>query len=236
MTSGLKTRRAINRRATADVEPRMTVAARPLAFMPSTPDRRRLLRLALVAVTTSVAGGGLPPWPRPAHAATFDLATLMTRLANTKEGRARFTEERHVNGFDAPLRTSGELYFKAPDVFERRTLKPSAEAMLVTGTRMTLERGNQKRTLSLDAAPEAAAIVAAIRGTLTGDAKALDEHFRVNLGGSDAAWLLDLQPRSEQLAANVRNVQLRGGGAEVRGVEIWFASGDRSAMTIVPMK
>ena len=59
-----------------------------------------------------------------AQAHALDLRALMSLLAKTKEGRATFVEERHVNGFDSALRTSGELYFKAPDVFERRALKP----------------------------------------------------------------------------------------------------------------
>jgi outer membrane lipoprotein-sorting protein len=164
----------------------------------------------------------------------FDMKSLMAQLAQTREGKASFTEERHVNGFDSPMRTSGELYFKAPDVFERRTLSPARESMLVNGNQMTLARGSAKRSMALDAAPEAAAIVGAIRGTLTGDASTLERHFKVGLSGKADDWLLDLQPLDAQLQANVRNVQLRGKAGVVTGVEIWFASGDRSVMTIRP--
>jgi outer membrane lipoprotein-sorting protein len=165
----------------------------------------------------------------------MDVRDLMGWLANTKEGRATFIEERFVNGFDAALVTSGELYFKAPDVFERRTLKPSAESMLVNGNTMLLQRGSQKRSMHLDAVPEAAAIVGAVRGTLTGDASALNQHFRLGLTGKPEQWLLDLLPRDEQLAANVRTIQMRGTRGVVTSVEVWFASGDRSAMKITPL-
>ena len=159
----------------------------------------------------------------------------MALLAQTKEGRATFAEERHIGGFDAPMRTSGELYFKAPDVFERRALKPAAESMVVHGNQMTLARGSTRRTMALDAAPEAQAIVGAIRGTLTGDAATLERHFKVGLSGGPGDWLLDLQPLDAQLQANVRNVQLRGKQGVVGSIEIWFASGDRSVMTITPV-
>ncbi len=167
-----------------------------------------------------------------AHA--LDVSQLMGWLAQAREGSATFVEERIVNGFDAPLVASGELYFKAPDVFERRTLKPSRESMSVRGNNVTLARGNLKRSTTLDAAPEAAAIVSAIRGTLTGDGKSLAEHYRVALSGEAERWLLDLTPRDEQLAANVRIVQLRGNQGVVQSVEVWFANGDRSVMKITP--
>lgn len=184
--------------------------------------RRLLLRAAAIALGAVL----------PALAQAFDLRALMSLLAQTKEGRATFVEDRHVNGFDSPMRTSGELYFKSPDVFERRALKPAAEFMLVNGNQMTLARGGTKRTMALDAAPEAQAVVGAIRGTLTGDAAILERYFRIGLSGGTDEWLLDLQPLDAQLQANVRNVQLRGKQGVVGSIEIWFASGDRSVMSI----
>ncbi len=165
----------------------------------------------------------------------LEVKALMALLAGTPEGKATFVEERTVTGFDAPMTASGELYFKAPHVFERRTLKPSAESMLVNGNTMTLARGGRSRQMALNAAPEAAAIVGAVRGTLVGDAKTLEQYFRLSLSGQADAWLLDLVPRDGSLSASVRQVQMRGSQGVVRGVEIWFANGDRSLMTITPL-
>jgi outer membrane lipoprotein-sorting protein len=179
--------------------------------------------------------GAVATWSSVSTSAwAFDLNALMTQLAKTKEGTASFVETRTVDGFDAPMKTRGELYFKAPDVFERRTIEPVRESLRVDGATMMLARGSQRRAMKLDAAPEAAAIVGAIRGTLTGDSKVLDEHFKVTLSGSLSSWLLDLAPRDAALAATVRQVQMRGAQGIVTGVEIWYASGDRSVMVIAP--
>jgi outer membrane lipoprotein-sorting protein len=188
---------------------------------------RHLARLAAAFVLAAAAV--------PLSAQTFDLKSLMGWLAQTKEAQATFVEERTVNGFDSPLVASGELYFKAPLVFERRTLKPSRESMLVQGQSMTLARGSQRRTMSLDASPEAAAIVGALRGTLMGDIKTIEQHFKVGLTGKADQWLLDMVPRDEQLFASVRNVQVRGRQGVVNVIEIWLANGDRSVMRITPM-
>ncbi len=199
--------------------------------MPFNVDRpaaiRHAMRAGVVGLAIAVAS---------MTAQALEVQQLMGWLAQTREGSATFVEERTVNGFDAPLVASGELYFKAPDLFERRTLKPSRESMSVNGNTMTLARGSQKRTMTLDAAPEAAAIVSAIRGALTGDGKALATHYRVAVSGQPERWLLDLTPRDEQLAANVRIVQMRGNQGVVNTIEVWFASGDRSVMKITPVK
>jgi outer membrane lipoprotein-sorting protein len=191
------------------------------------PQARRLARVRRVMLLTGVLVFGTKAW-------AFDTPELMGWLAQTKEASATFVESRHVNGFDAPMTLSGELRFKAPDLFERRTLKPAQESMVVDGTALTLARGSQRRTMHLDAAPEAAAIVGAIRGTLTGDVKALERHFKLGLSGRPEQWLLDLMPRDAQLAASVRTVQIRGQRGQVRVIEVWFASGDRSVMNITP--
>ena len=198
--------------------------------------RRILDRWAFTRRVMRTAGVGLAVALASLASHALEVQQVMGWLAQTREGSATFIEERTVNGFDAPLVASGELYFKAPDRFERRTLKPSRESMSVDGNNMTLARGNQKRTMTLDAAPEAAAIVSAIRGALTGDGQALATHYRVAVSGQADGWLLDLTPRDAALASNVRIVQMRGRQGLVQSIEVWFASGDRSVMKITPVK
>jgi hypothetical protein len=194
-------------------------------------DRRRAVIAALATAFTPVA------WFLPTHAvsaAALDLNELMGWLAQTREGTASFVEERHVKGFDGPLESRGELSFTAPDRFVRRTLSPVKEAMSVQGQVLTLTRAGRSRTLQLDAAPEAAAIVEAIRGTLTGNGTVLQRHYRVTLSGVPDQWVLDLGPRDPQLNQLVREVQIRGQRGVVRFIEVWLAGGDRSRMTITP--
>lgn len=195
--------------------------------------RRRLLAAAALALLGAACGGGRAQ--AAAAAGSFDLGALMALLARRKSGRARFTEERFVSGFDSPLHSSGLLSFTAPDRFTRETLEPRAESMEVAGNLLTLRRGARTRQLTLDAAPEATALVEALRGTLAGDAALLRRHFELNLAGSAALWTLALVPRDPALAAQVRRVQLAGQGGELRSVELLLAGGDRSLMLIDPL-
>lgn len=191
--------------------------------------RRTLLRAAGAALTLAGAWGHAP-----ARAAAFGLPELMALLATRRAGEATFTEERVVSGLDMPLRSRGTLSFQAPDRFARHTLEPRPESMEVQGNVLLLRRGGRTRQLALDAIPELAALVDAMRGTLTGDAATLQRQFEARVSGSAARWSLALAPRDARLAAQIRALEIVGQGADLRSVEMQLAGGDRSLMIIEP--
>jgi len=192
--------------------------------------RRRWLLAAALAPCVAMARA-----ESKASDGALDLSALMALLARRRSGEARFTEERIVRGFDSPLRSSGLLAFSAPDRFVRRTLEPRPEAMEVDGNTLKLERGGRTRYTTLDALPELAVLVDAMRATLSGDGALLRKYFAVRVGGNAALWTLALVPLDRQLAGQVRSVQLAGQGIELRSVELVLAGGDRSLMLIEPL-
>jgi outer membrane lipoprotein-sorting protein len=166
----------------------------------------------------------------------FDLPELMGLLARQKNGEARFTEQRFVRGLEGPLDASGTLSFQSPDRLTRRTLTPRPETMTVDGNTLTLSRGGRTRTLTLDSMPELLGMVEAMRSTLNGNAQTLQRYFRSTLTGSPDKWTLDLMPIDEKLAAQVRSLRLTGKAGEVLGIEMEFIGGDRSVMSITPVR
>lgn len=189
---------------------------------------RELARRGVLALGLAVAVA--PAW------AAFDLAALMALLAQQRGGEAEFTELRHVRGLDEPLASSGTLSFTAPDRFVRRTLKPRAETLAVEGNAVTMTRGGRSRSFALDAAPEVGGLVEAIRGTLTGDAQTLQKHFRTELGGRAELWTLALVPKEPRLGAQLRAIRIDGRRGEVRSIELQLVDGDRSVMTVEPLR
>jgi hypothetical protein len=168
-------------------------------------------------------------------ASALALPELMAVLAQRRGGEASFVEQRFVKGLDQPLRSTGTLSFVAPDRFTRSTLEPRAESVSVEGNAVTMKRGGRTRVLTLDAVPEAAALVEAVRGTLTGNGATLQRLFRTALGGTTEQWVLDLTPIEVSLYNQVRIVRLMGKRADVLSVEVQLADGDRSVMAITPM-
>jgi outer membrane lipoprotein-sorting protein len=173
----------------------------------------------------------------PLHAQTpapFDLVQLMRTLAQVKAGEATFSEKRSVAMLERTLESSGRLSFAAPDSFTRETLKPRRDRVSVVGNTVTMSQGSRSRTVALDAVPEAAIIMEAIRGTLTGNRAALEKNFNTTVSGNAQRWSLDLVPRDWRLREQVTSVRVSGQQALLREVVVAMADGDRSVMTIEP--
>lgn len=180
-------------------------------------------------IAASLAACAVPAW-------ALSLVEVTALLAQNKNGQARFSEERFVTGFDGPLRASGQLSFQAPDRFIRTTLEPREETMEVQGNTLILKRGTRTRQMTVDAIPELSALIEAVRGTLTGNAAQLDKLFKTDVDGLPARWTLTLVPRDARLATQVREIKITGLLGEMRSVELWMAGGDRSVMSIDPLK
>ncbi len=193
-------------------------------------DRREALT-ALLALGVLGAAGALPA---RAQSAAFGLAQLMQLLASVKAGEATFVEKRSVTMLERTLESSGRLSFEAPDSFVRETLKPRNEKVAVVGNTVTMSQGTRTRTVPLDSIAEAAVIIEAIRGTLTGNRESLDRHFDADVSGDAARWSLELKPRAPRLRELVVSVRVSGRQALVREVVVAMADGDRSVMTIEP--
>jgi len=196
------------------------------------PERRRFLAATIAALGLA---GALALAPRDAQAQAFDLGALTTLLGGVRSGEATFVETRRIEMLDRTLQSSGRLSFKAPDSFVRETLKPRHEKLAVDGNTLTMSLGERSRTMQLDASPEAAVIVEAIRGTLTGNRATLERLFETTVSGDAARWSLDLVPRDLRLRGQVAAVRVSGRDAAAREVEVRLADGDRSVMTIEPV-
>jgi outer membrane lipoprotein-sorting protein len=195
-------------------------------------ERRRLLAATIAALGLAAT---LALAPSAALAEAFDLGALTALLGGVKSGEATFVETRRIEMLDRTLQSSGRLSFKAPDSFVRETLKPRQEKLAVDGNTLTMSLGDRSRTMQLDASPEAAVIVEAIRGTLTGNRNTLERLFETTVSGDARAWTLKLVPRDLRLRGQVSAVQVSGREATAREVQVQLADGDRSVMTIEPV-
>ena len=190
------------------------------------PDRRAACaRLALCAVGPALV-------TRVGAQAAFDLSQLMHLLSQVTSGQATFVERRSVAMLDKPLESSGRLSFDAPDTFVRETLKPRQERLAVVGNELTMSQGSRTRTVTLDSVPQAAVIIEAVRGTLTGNREAIERRFIATVAGSSQQWTLELVPREARLHDLVASIQVSGRQALLHEVSVRMADGDQSVMTI----
>jgi outer membrane lipoprotein-sorting protein len=156
----------------------------------------------------------------------------MTQLAAKPSERATFVEKKTIALLDKPVESSGELRYKAPNLLEKRTLKPKAEMLRIDGDTLTFERGKKTQQVSLADYPEIAGFVDSIRGTLAGDRKALERSFQLALDGNPERWSLALTPTEPKMSELIRKIVIGGRRGDVRSIEIQQADGDRSLMTV----
>ncbi len=176
----------------------------------------------------------LPLLPAPSRAqAPLDIPALMARLATVPERRATFREEKRIAALTDPLLSTGTLLYRRPGRLEKLTTWPEQESLVVDGDRVVLTAGNDApRVLPLNADPGLRALVDAFRAPLAGDLAALTRSFRVQGGGSPAAWQLDLTPISPAVARFLRGVRVAGAGTELHTIAVTQANGDEQDLTI----
>lgn len=170
--------------------------------------------------------------PAISRAAEWNIDQLMLSLAQIRTDHTSFVEKKSIAILDKPVESSGELLYTAPDHLEKRTLKPKPESMTVEGDTLLIERGRQKHRLQLQDYPELAAFIDSIRGTLAGDRRALERHYKLSLEGTAAHWTLQLLPVEEKMQAVVKSIHIAGVENTVRSIEITQRDGDSSLMRI----
>jgi len=189
----------------------------------SSPARHIMLLAALMLV------------PAISQAADWDIDQLMHVLAQTRSDHASFVGTKSIAMLDKPLKSSGELFYIAPDHLEKRTLKPKPESMTVDGDTLLIERGHQKHQLQLQDYPELAAFIDSVRGTLAGERRALERNYRLSLDGKAEHWTLQLLPVNKKMQAVVKRILISGVENTVRSIEITQTDGDSSLMLIEKM-
>lgn len=168
--------------------------------------------------------------------AALGIDQLMAELAQHKGGQARFVEKRYIALLDKPVLASGEMTYTPPDRLEKRTLLPKAETIVLDKDVLSLERDKRKLSISLGSRPEAQAFVESIRSTLSGNRKALEQHYVLQVQGERNQWTLVLVPSEPGIAALLQRITVSGSGSQVRSIEYLQTDGDRSELAIEPIE
>ncbi|MDQ9171785.1 LolA-related protein [Oxalobacteraceae bacterium R-40] len=168
----------------------------------------------------------------PAVAANWSLDQLMSSLAQNKTAKAKFSEIKYLAVLETPVESSGELLYVAPNKLVKRTIKPRPEVMQLDGDTLTLERGKNKFTMQVQEAPELAALIESMRGTLAGDRAALERNFSVAMTGNRERWTLSMKPINTKALQVIRNIEVSGSKGEIQEIEVLQANGDRSITSV----
>ncbi len=182
--------------------------------------------------------------PTIGHAGEWNLEQLMLDLAQIRSSHATFVEKKSIAMLTAPIESSGELIYNAPDHLEKRTLKPKPELMILDQDSLLIEIGKQQNFpmkndtrfqryhLQLQEYPEIAVFIDSIRCTLAGDLASLKNNYQLSLKGDKENWTLSLTPSNEKMLAIVQRIDIAGTDDLIHSIKISQTDGDSSLMLI----
>lgn len=183
-----------------------------------------------------VALAGMMLMPGGARAAALDgpqLAGLMDRIGRSSERRAAFRDDKVIGGLRQTLTSTGYLVYRRPSYFEKVTITPRRERVVVSRDDVTIEaEGRSPQVISLASQPGLEALIDAFRGALSGDLPMLQRAYTVEAESEGGAWRLTLSPRDGAVARFVRRVVIEGRGGAPGSIDISQPNGDRERLTL----
>lgn len=187
------------------------------------------IRQAVRAVSLCLAAAG---WTLCAQAQDLTLDDILGRFAQRQHGHVAYSEQVDSALLEHPLRTSGELFFDAPDRLEKRTLKPAPQQLIAEGDQLTLIRGRHRASMRLTDYPQLGPLINGLRATLAGDRTTLEKDFQVSVSASGPDWTLMLKPLAAEARPLYRQIEIRGQEADMREVVLERSNGERTTMTL----
>ena len=183
------------------------------------------LACAIPPCAAQVADGATASQEKASHQELQ--AWVLQKLARPAPMRTSFVEIRDSKMLKSPLRISGEYARPDEDTLVREVRAPYAETTTIRAGEATIARaGRTPRTFSLSRVPELAGLQASFGALLAGDARVMENAYRIDTQGTRQDWSMTLSPKDAALAAKVRDITLHGRGAELRCIETRPVKGD----------
>jgi outer membrane lipoprotein-sorting protein len=155
-------------------------------------------------------------------------------ITGAPDHRAEFSEERRLLLLTEPVRLQGTLLFRAPGRFEKHTLSPQREDLVVEGEWVSVSLPDQNTEMRFNMAddPLLHGLLFCLQSLLNGEPGRLAGIFAVEAWGGAEAWTLRLKPSEPALAERVLAMKVTGEAHWIRTIELWEVTGDYLIMTI----
>jgi hypothetical protein len=173
--------------------------------------------------------------PAPCRAAPPVEGT--TRLLEGQILRGRFEQERHLDGFQTPLKSTGTFLLVPGRGLVWRTEEPFAVTTVISPAGMMQEvRGRETMRMPAAKLPFMSKLYEMLSGTMTGDWSALASAFKVVHTPEAKGWSLQLIPlKADDPNLPIQSIQARGGRL-LDQIELVKPHGDRDRLVFLKQK
>jgi hypothetical protein len=183
-----------------------------------------------VVGTIFVVGIVAPGWAAPPVEGTI-------RLQEGQILRGRFEQERYLQGFQTPLKSTGTFLLVPGRGLLWRTEQPFAVATVIGPAGLMQEvRGRETTRISAAKLPFMSKLYAMLSGTMTGDWSALASAFKVVRTPDVKGWKLELTPlKADDPNLPIQSIRARGGRL-LAEIELLKPHGDRDRLEFLDQK
>jgi Outer membrane lipoprotein carrier protein LolA-like len=149
--------------------------------------------------------------------------------------RGRFVQERFLEGFAAPLKTTGTFVLAPGKGLIWHAEAPFAVTTVMTASGISQRSGDSEiLNLASTQVPFLARLYDILGGALAGDLQPLERYFRVKRTSDAAGWHLALAPRDSSELDRTGLHEIRIAGQRfVKTVDIARQTGDRDRLTFL---
>ena len=145
--------------------------------------------------------------------------------------RGQFVQERRMEGFSAPLKTTGDFVLAPGQGLIWEARQPFAMTTVMTEKGISQQNGSvEMLNLPSSKAPLLAQLYNILGGALAGDTPMLEQQFDVVQSKDASGWHLALTPRGDGANLAIREIAIEG-SRFVDHVVIHKAGGDRDELT-----
>jgi hypothetical protein len=187
--------------------------------------------------------------PVPAAAAAegaerpTDARSLLQAMSKVSGLEARFVERKQLALLKAPLVTEGRIYYTRGGHMARVVEKPIPSTVRIGPTKLEVIDDGGRKDVDLRSRPDIKTFVGSFVHVVAGDYDALADVYKLafeNLteggptgpAGSEDAWLLTLEPKSDSLSKLVKKLEIRGHGFQVHTIRVLEAGGDSTEIAL----
>lgn len=162
---------------------------------------------------------------------------VRARLAQVETLRGGFTQEKRVQGFRNPLRSSGDFLLSRERGVVWNTRKPFASTLVLTPAQLSMRQADGTRQALPGTGGRAATLANSLMLALVaGDVAALSTRFTLAESlRADGTWTLVLVPREAALRKAIVRIELTG-ATHVDTVRIDEAGGDRTDLAFADLR
>ena len=151
--------------------------------------------------------------------------------------RGKFTEERRLKDFKAPLRSTGHFVVAPGHGLIWSVETPFAITTVITPGGLVQEvGGNQTMNLTAKRIPFLLHLYEMLSGTLAGDWTALSREFSISKSGDEIRWQVQLSPLKKDDTAMPFTAITATGGHFVEQIELNKVDGDVDHLTFSNQK